>query len=420
MTSKQIKFAAIIIGILWCTGITGMIEAREDINFADDFENGAAKWEFINPHRIKIMDSGDPKHGNVLVLRPGGPGVIALIKNSHNWTNIRLEGDVYFPFHYAHNMQFVYNYNAFDNRVDFGTIYIYGPFGTDYKATFQNFRNWVQFPPDKFLGNGVMVNPHRDANASRVLYPEYWVLITGEPAIEPGEWGHFKAEVMGPVCHFYVTDMKTPKLTFEFHEYSSGMVGFKAMYAGAEFRVDNVKVNSIKEFSYKGPPLPAGRNYKPEKLITRWDVIGPFSKRIKEIEEADGYMPEKSYLCDNKEHKWRPFETDPRGCVVGGRIVERFNGKVFVYFHTELYAKEKKEVTLQFNSASNLIVWLNNKISGGIMLLHSAWYDFWENPEQMTIKKRITLNPGKNHVVILLRGDRYGGDGFFVYCDINE
>jgi hypothetical protein len=422
MTHGQRRYLVIIPVILACIVLSGMsiIEARGDINFSDDFEQGTAKWELLNPHRIKIMDSGDPKHGNVLVLRPGGPGVIALIKNSHNWTNIRFESDVYFPFHRDHNMQFVYNYNAFDNRVDFGSIFLYGPYGTDADIFYRNYREWVQFPPGQFLGNVAAANPHRDANASRVLYPESWVVITGEPAVEPGEWGRFKAEVIGPVCHFYVTDMKTPKLTFEFHEYSSGMVGFKARYAGAEFWVDNIKVTSIKEFSYKGPPLPAGRNYKPEKLITRWDAIGPFSNRMKEIEETDGYSPGKTYLSDSKELKWKPFDTDPRGCVAAGRIVERFNAKFYVYFHTELDSKEKRDVTLQFNSTSNLIVWLNSKMAGGIMLQHSAWYDFWENPKRIKVKQTLTLNPGKNHIVILLSGDRYGGDGFFACCNMEE
>jgi hypothetical protein len=422
MTFKQMRFLAIILVILGCIAGngTGIIAAGGDINFNEDFENGLSKWELINPHRIKVTDSGDSKHGKVLVLHSGGEGVAALIKNSHDWTNIRVEGDVYFPFFHNHSMQFVYNYNVFDNRVDFGAISIYGPYGTDYKTFFKNAMNYVQFPPDKFLGNIVSVNPNRDVKPSGELYHEYWVVVNGEPAIEPGEWGHFKAEVIGPACHFYVTDMKIPKLTFEFHEFSSGMVGVGANLVGKEFWVDNINVTSIKDFSYNGSPLPEGRNYKPEKLITKWDVIGPFSKRIKEIEETDGYIPTKTYRCDISEHKWRPFDTDPRGCVVAGKIVERFSAKLFIYFHAELDAVEKKEVTLQFSSSAPLVVWLNNKNVGGIMAQRSAWYDFRENPEHAGVKKKVTLEAGKNHIVILLRGDSFAADGFFACCEMEE
>lgn len=413
MCIKKLGVAIILWFILNMIG-SAIVQAAASIHFIDDFEKGAAKWDFINRDHIEIKDSGDPKHGKVLCLHSGGPGVYALVKGSDGWSNLKIEGDVYFPYYYHHYLGVIYNYNASGGRVDFGSIFLLGPYGEDYEDYFGKLGEALEFTPEEFLGNVLQPNPHRDSNASRVLYTEYWVTLKGDSGIKPGEWHHFKAEVFGPACHFYVDDMNTPKITCEYFEYSSGRVGFKPRYVGSECWVDNVAIQSIKELGYKGPGLPAGRNYEPEKLITRWDVLGPFHRRLKEVED-EGFQADRLYDYEHKKLQWKRFEPDPRGCVVSGRVVDRYSGRSYGYFHTELLSDERKEAVLQFSSTNTLVVWVNNRLLGSVNARFAAWYDFWYNPKHMGDKFTITLEPGVNHVVVLVKGGRYGGDGFYAY-----
>lgn len=384
------------------------------IHFYDDFEKGCNKWDFINPDHIEIKDSGDLKHGKVLCLHSGGPGVYALVKNSQGWSNVKIEGDVFFPNYYHHYLGVIYNYNAARGRVDFGSIFLLGPYGDDYESLFSRTGDALEFIPDEFTGNIIQPNPHRDSNASRVLYPEYWVTLKGNSTVKPREWHHFKAEVFGSACHFYVDDMNTPKITYECFEYASGRVGFKPRFVGSETWVDNVAIKSIKELSYKGPELPVGRNYEPEKLITHWDVLGPFHRRMKEIEDSK-FQLEKSYIYESKSLQWKPFETDPRGCVLAGKVIERYSGKWYAYFHTEILSENREEVMLQFSSSNTLVVWINGHLIGSINAQFSSWYDFWYNPKHKGDQFTVMLEPGINHVVVLVKGGRYGGDGFFAH-----
>ncbi|UCH96070.1 MAG: hypothetical protein JSV88_04250 [Candidatus Aminicenantes bacterium] len=415
MLSKQMKtLTVMIIMIGFAVPVLG-----QSIYFEDDFEKGLGKWDLVNADKIKIVDTAETKHGKALCLHTGGEAVYALIKDSDAWTNIKVEGDVFFPWNTCSYLGLIYNYNVRGPRVDFGSIFILGPFGEDLVPYFTNIFKHMEWPPDHFLGNVIWVNPHRDSNASRNIYSEYWVTLTDDTkAIKPGEWGHFKAEIVGPACHFYVTDMETPTVTYNFFEFSSGRVGFKPRYTGAEVWIDNIKVTPLKEFSYKGPGLPAGRTYKPKKLLTNWKAIGPFSRRIKEI-ETQGYHAEKSYTLQNQTYKWEPFETDPRGCVVTGKLTHRFNYHFFAYFLTEINSQNQKEVTIEFSSTNTLVLWVNNKLVGNVKRQFVCWYDFWENPEHKGETTKATLNPGKNSILVLVKGGRYGGDGFYAYCHMN-
>jgi hypothetical protein len=414
MLSKQMVIAAILLLVLNCIIYGG--EVKKGIHFSDDFENGTGKWEFTNPGKIKIIDSGNGGHRNVLALRSGGPGVYALVKNSDGWTNLRVEGDVYFPYYYHHYLGLIYNYNNIGKRIDFGSIFLLGPYGEDFDPYYQKYAGYQENPPDGFLGNVVLVNPHRDSNASRLLYSEYWVTLSGDSAVRPGEWHRFKAEIVGPVCHFYVGDMKTPKITYDYFEFSSGRVGFKPRYVGSECWIDNIAISSIDELSYKGPGLPEGRKYEPEALITKWDVIGPFSRRMREI-ETDGYLSDKSYAYNNGESKWKPFEADPRGCVASGRVVEMYSGEWFAYFHTEIPSESKKDVMLHFGTTNSLGLWINNTFIRNVPGHFTIWPDFRTNPKHEGVKIKVSLEAGVNHMIVLVKGGRYGGDGFYVCCE---
>ena len=421
MLLKTLRYLTIIFLIVVSTTLV-MSKAKQAISFAEDFEKGLGKWDLVNADKIRIEDSGDSAHGKVMTLYTGGEAVYALIKGSDGWTDYKIEGDIFFPEYTCSYLGLIYNYNVRGPRTDFGSIFILGPYGEDLEPYFQNYRKHIEWPPDHFLGNVIWVNPHRDGNASRNLYGEYWVTLTGPDAVKPGEWRHFKAEILGPVCHFYVTDMQTPKVTYDDYEFSSGRVGFKPRYSGAEVRIDNIKVTPITGLSYNGPGLPAGRTYKPGKLLTAWEILGPFSSRVKALED-EGCLPGKTYTYRDRTYKWEPFAADSRGCVLTGKVTYRFNYRFFAYLHTEIHnpGQEEKEVSLEFSSTHPLVVWVNGKPIGGIKPAFVCWYDFWENPdhEDYSEKLRTRLKPGKNHIVVLAKTPVYGGDGFYAYCNWN-
>lgn len=416
MFSKHVKRLMILfitIGFV----VVGPARAEEGIRFKDDFEKGTGKWDLVNPDKIALIDTGDAEHGKALCLYPGGEAVYALIKGSDNWTNIKVEGDLLFPWYTCSYLGFMYNYRVKGPRTDFGSIFILGPFGEDLIPYYTNYLKHMEWPPDHFMGNVVWVNPHRASNASRNLYSEYWVTLTGEAAVKPKQWGRFKAEIIGTACHFYIKDMETPLITYDFHELDSGRIGFKPRFTGAEVWIDNITVESIKEFAYKGPRMPSGITYKPGELLTDWKVAGAFTRRIKEIEEG-GYDAGKSYKDEGKEYKWTPFETDPRGCAIFGQLTNRFSYEFFVYFHTEIHSDSEKEVTFDFSSTNPMVLWVNNKRAGNVGKQLVSWHDFREHPDHKGSRIKTTLKPGKNSILLLARGGNYGGDGFYAFCDM--
>ena len=366
--------------------------ADERVLFSDDFESGALKWDLVNADKIRIVDSGDSDYKNVMALFPGGQTVYALIKNSEGWTNYRIEGDVLFPEDFHNYMGLIYHYNVRGTRTDFGSIYIKGN------------------------NSYIRVNPHRDGNASRTLYEEYKTPLTVESAIRIGEWQHFKAEVMGSVCHFYVGDMERPKVTYNFLEFDSGRVGFKPRVYGSECWIDNIEVTSISAFEYQGPVLPKSIQYSPETLITDWNVIGPFHNRITEIEQ-DGYVPDRSYRETQYTRNWESFHADGRGCVVAGRICGFNNWRRIAYFHCEVHADQTRDAKLMFSTRNDLTVWVNGVMAGQIRQMDYCWYDFMDNPEHAGSELMIRLNSGTNQILVLVQGGRYAGDGFYVHVE---
>jgi hypothetical protein len=360
------------------------------ISFYDDFEKGLNKWDLNVAQNIQIIESGQGEHGKVLALISGGEFVRAMIKGSEGWNRYKIEADFLFPDSGHSYMGLIYHYNRSEGRTDFGSIYVKGN------------------------GSYIRVNPRRDHNAHRTLYEEYKTPLEGNDAIKIGRWQHFKAEIVDSVCHFYVGDMTIPKVTFDAFEFSSGGVGFKPRVVGDPVWIDNVSVSSISELSYNGSRKPGGILYQPEKLVTDWQVIGPFCGNMLEI-EADGYIVDKVYKENGKEYTWQKFATDKRGCVVSGRLTEFIGGKDIAYFHTIIDADSAEVVKLHTSANEALVFWLNGKFLGYDGASRYAWYDFWKNPDHDGVSGTIELKPGKNALMIQVRGGKYAGGGFFVY-----
>ncbi len=366
--------------------------------FQDDFENGLSGWEINANAGVKIIDSGDGSHAKVMALIPDG-NVFALIKNSEKWGPLRLEGEMLFPKNEHNYLGFIFNYQKNSEREDFGVLYVKGN------------------------GSYIRANPWRDGNVSRLLYEEYRTNLRGDQAIIIGQWHKFKMEVVGHDCHLYIGNMETPKVTFDLFERSSGKVGFQPRVVGGNVWVDNIKVTAIKALSYQGPKIP-NIEYQSDKLITKWEVLGPFSEPSTEVERSFEQVAKKIKV-GRKNHSWQPFLTDRRGAVVTGKVTQYEGPKTVAYFRTTIEASEAKTVTIHFTTTDELTLFLNGTDWGRIYRDGyispkndwNAWYDFWKNPKHAGRKVPIDLEPGLNQILIKVRNGQFASGGFFAYLE---
>ena len=226
--------------------------AVAQVLFEDAFEDDLDGWVLHEAGGVFLGPSGDPTHGQVLILRPQGD-VYALVKGSESWGGVRMEGEVLFPDAQHNYLGFIYAFREEGRRSDFGLIYIKGN------------------------GSYLRVNPHRDFNVGRTLYEEYRTPLENEAAIEIGEWQRFKVEVIGSEAHVYVGEMDKPQLTFSDFELNSGAVGLHPRSVGGDVWVDDFSISTIQEFTYAGPPIPE-LDYQPDSLLTEWKVAGPLPR----------------------------------------------------------------------------------------------------------------------------------------------
>jgi hypothetical protein len=344
--------------------------------FSDDFENGLSAWEIYGVNGASVIQSGDPTYGSALKLRPNGD-VHILFRGSENLQGIRVEGEMLFPTDENSYLGFIYNFNRQGERMDFGNIYIKGN------------------------GSYFQVNPHRDYNVGRALYPEMATKLTGSDSIRIGEWLRFKVEVIGSECHFYVGNMTTPKIMFADFEFSSGAFGFQPRSVGASVWVDNIKVFEIDRFGYSGSKIP-NIDYKLDQVLTDWEVFGPLTQTEDDVARGLG------------SHSWRSFSTDNRGAVVSGRIVDTHGPRNVAYFRTKIMSEYQRNMVMHFSTIDDLAVWVNGRFHGFLGRAKRAWPDFWYNQAHSGKKIRIDLRKGENTIVIRVRGGVYATGGFFV------
>jgi hypothetical protein len=344
--------------------------------FSDDFERGIAGWDTLGDG-VAIVDSGDPDHGSVLALEPHGD-VLATIRGSEAWNGVQLEFDVLFPTVAHSYLGVAYNIRQTGSRLDFGLVYIKGN--------------------DSYL----RVNPHRDFNVGRTLYEEYRTPLAGGAAIRIGEWQRVRVEVIGNECHFYVGDFTSPQLTFSALELDRGQVGLQPRSVGGVVWVDNVRARPLRQFSYRGRPVP-DVTYTPASLITAWEVAGPFDRTRDELARAPrrfGGM-------------WRPFEVDARGAVITARVTDYHGPSTVAYFRTRIDSDTAGPAILHLSTVDDLALWVNGRFHWFIPRGSLAWYDHSRNEAHGGIRIPITLNAGGNEVVLRVRGGVYASGGFF-------
>ena len=346
--------------------------------FEEDFENGLGRWTIHGEGTAKIHESGETQHGKILALVPNG-NAYAIIDGSEGWRGVRLEGEVLFPTNEDSYLGVVYNLRRREDRRDFGVIYIKGN------------ESYLQ------------ANPHRDWNVSRTIYPEYRAPLTGAAAVRRGVWQRFAVEVLGRDCHFYVGDAAAPQLTFSLFEGDSGALGLQPRSVGAEVWVDNVRVTSLERLSYDGPPRPPVE-HDPSSVARQWEVLGPLSRAEDEIARS----PSSPGL------RWRPFETDSRGAVVTGRVVDFQGANTVAYFRTRVLRRAEGPAVLRISTADDLALWVNGRFAWFIPRENAAWFDFLRNPSHGGQSISLDLLGGENELVFRARGGVYASGGFFL------
>jgi hypothetical protein len=353
------------------------VQARAGTLFEDDFETGLSKWDTYGVGTAAVRASGHTAHGNVLVLVPNGDAY-ALAKGSDRFGPLRIEGDVFFPDNSDSYLGVVYNFGRRAHRTDFGAIYIKGN--------------------DSYL----QVNPHRDFGVSRALYPEFRVALTGAAAIRTAQWQQFAVEVVENAAHFYVGGSPTPQLTFSGFERRSGAIGLQPRSIGGDVWIDNIRVIAIERLSYAGPPIPAVRPDRSE-LLTEWTVAGPFTAGDDSLAQS----PERHA------RQWRPFETDDRGAVVSGRVVDYHGPNTVAYYRTRVRSETDRRAELRLSTVDDLAIWLNGRLHSHVARGDAAWFDFLQNPSRKPQSIPLELKAGINELVLRVRGGVYASGGFF-------
>ena len=346
--------------------------------FEDDFEDGLSRWSLHGEGTARIQDSGDPQHGNVLVLAPNG-NAYALINGSEEWSGARLEGEFLFPTGEDAYLGIIYNLRRREDRRDFGVVYVKGN------------ESYLQ------------ANPHRDWNVGRKIYPEYRAPLTGSAAVRRGVWQRFAVEVVGRTCHFYVGETPVPQMTFPLFELDSGALGLQPRSVGGEVWVDNVRVARLDRLSYDGPPQPPVE-HDPSSVARGWDVLGPLTRTDDEIARA----PASPGL------RWRPFETDARGAVVTGKVVDYQGANTVAYFRTRVLRRADGPAVLRISTADDLALWVNGRFAAFIPREDAAWFDFLRNRAHAGQSIPLDLLGGENELVFRARGGVYASGGFFI------
>jgi hypothetical protein len=357
--------------------VAGPDERPGELLFSERFESGLGRWELYGDHAFTVRPAGDAAAGHVFVLTPGGDAY-ALIRGSDQWRGVVLEGRLLFPTDGDAYLGIVYDFQRRAVRTDFGVIYVKGN------------------------GGYLQVNPHRDFNVGRTLYPEYHVDLTGAAAIAVGRWQRFRAEIIGNRCHVYVGDGSVPQLTFAALELDHGAIGLQPRSVGGEVWVDDITVRTLDRFSYDGPPRPP-IDYHPEALLTDWHVLGPLPRTEDDVARRPQDFAD----------RWRAFATDPRGAVVTARVVDYHGPETVAYFRTVVTAAGEGSAVLALSTVDDLALWVNGRFHWFIPRARYAWYDFPHNSTHAAQRIPIALHAGRNEIVVRTRGGVYASGGFF-------
>ena len=147
-------------------------------------------------------------------------------------------------------------------------------------------------------------------------------------------------------------------------------------------------------------------------MINDWKAIGPFNKRIDDVEKSVENLP---IIIDGQTYSWSEFATDERGCLLAGKLCRYSTDQKLAYFSTQIDSDKNLQTVIEFSSKNNLQVWVNSNFVGNIEKQRNAWFDFFQNPEHSGNRLPIELRKGTNQILVLVEGGNYSGDGVYAY-----
>lgn len=348
--------------------------------FSDDFESGLTRWKVTDTAHVRAVDSHSTTHAKVLELTPNGALVHALVRGSHQWPRVSVEGEMLFPDEGQSYLGFIWGYRLHEGRSSYGNIYVKGN--------------------DSY----VQVNPHWDDNPVREMYPEYSASLEGKARLRVGEWKRFRVELFDGTVHIYVGDTSGPQLTFALlASDAEGEIGFRPRVVGARVWIDNIRVRVIDRLS-AADARPAAESSR-DRLLTAWEINGPFDRADKVLEMGREH--------GERTPAWRAFPTDARGAVVAARVLDYLGARTVAYFRTRLRTDTAKVATLRLATLNHAAIWLNGQFLGHASPVETAWYDIASDSTRPQLTVRLRLQPGDNILLLRLRGGQYATGGFY-------
>ncbi len=144
-------------------------------------------------------------------------------------------------------------------------------------------------------------------------------------------------------------------------------------------------------------------SYDPAAVATRWEVLGPLTRTEDDIARMSG----------SPGLRWRSFETDARGAVVTGTVVDFQGPNTVAYFRTRVPREAAGPAELQVSTADDLALWVNGRFAAFIPRGNAAWFDFYRTSSHAGQSIPLELVAGENELVFRVRGGVYASGGFF-------
>jgi hypothetical protein len=143
--------------------------------------------------------------------------------------------------------------------------------------------------------------------------------------------------------------------------------------------------------------------HDPSSVARGWEVLGPLARTEDEIARS----PASPWL------RWRAFDTDARGAVVTGKVVDFQGAKTVAYFRTRVLRRADGPAVLRISTADDLALWVNGRFAWFIPREDEAWFDFLRNTSHAGQSIPLELLAGENELVLRVRGGVYASGGFF-------
>jgi len=355
----------------------------------EDFESGISRWSLDNADSITIVSEPDSDGNRVLLLTPEEDTFThAILEESSDWSDIRVEGRFLFPSEGDGYLGLIYNYQQMRGddglaRMDFGCIYI------------------------KSNGSYVRVSPHYDGNPSWRLYEEYRFDLVGDRRIEVGRWYEFRLDVRGRAAELFIEDMSVPVVRFEQTPNASGAIGLEARPGGGEpVWVDDVRVSELSSGA-GAVRSPATSQSAGRARGARWEILGPFDSE----ESFDFETPELAA------GDWQSIRPDPHGLFITGRTTQYRSGDHDVaYLRTRFGVSELQAAPtwLAISSANRLDVWLNGYYRGTVAGESFIWSDYLTSKTHPGARIPLLPDIGENKILIRVHGRRFAGGGLYL------